>query len=129
MTRGDSKEVLSSIKELFQGSNRPFFYSLGPYEFTLAEIKHGLLRNNRRAPDFFLRAMNSNDERLGIISGVEDPRLLFICLDLPSFIEHIDPIDGSSPESLDRSIGDYVREILNEKVKIDLDEKEVELPN
>lgn len=126
---GESQDFLTSLKNMFKGSNRPFKYRLGPYDFTLEEIKHGLLRNNRRPPDAFLSAMSSTDERLGIISGIEDPRLNFICLDSPNFVEHIDPIEGNNLDGLDRSIQDYVSEFLNEKVKIDLDEKEITLPH
>ena len=129
MDESESQDFLTSLKTMFKGSNRPFFYRLGPYDFTLDEIKHGLLRNNRRPPDAFLSAMSSTDERLGIISGIEDPRLNFICLDSPNFVEHIEPIEIGNLDGLESSIKDFVGEFLNEKVKIDLEEKEIILPH
>ena len=48
-----------------------------------------------------MRVMSSNDERLSILNDWVDPRVNFVCLDYPNFLEHIDSFDGSSSESLE----------------------------
>jgi hypothetical protein len=57
-----------------------------------------------------------------------DPRINFVCLDYPNFLEHIDPMDGSSNEKLDDCLDQFVSEILNAKVVIDMDQGEITLP-
>ena len=61
-------------------------------------------------------------------SSVLDARTNFICLDYPSFLEHMDEFDGTSEEDLDQSMDKYVSEIINAKVNIDLDEGTITLP-
>ena len=82
-----------------------------------------------KAPYSYMRSMNSNDNRLNILSGyVYDPRINFICLDYPDFLEHIDSFDGSTEEKLDECIEQFVSEIINAKVNIDTDQGEISLP-
>ena len=85
-------------------SPKAFYYNIAGFNFNLEEIKHGLLRNNLKAPANYMRSMNSNDNRLNILKNYIDPRINFVCLDYPSFLEHIDGFDGSSEESLDEAL-------------------------
>ena len=48
-----------------------------------------------------MRVMGSSDERLDILNDWVDPRINFVCLDYPNFLEHIDSFDGSSSENLE----------------------------
>jgi hypothetical protein len=43
-------------------------------------------------------------------------------------LEHIDPFDGSSSEKLDECLDQFVSEIINAKVEIDIDQGEISLP-
>lgn len=74
--------------------------------------------------------MGISDERLSLIeeSSVLDARINFICLDYPSFLEHMDKFEGNSEEELNQSMDKYVSEIINAKVNIDQDEGTVTLP-
>ena len=116
------------MRNYFRGPQKPFFYRLANQNYNLDEIKHGLLRNNKKAPEAFLACLGSTDDRRNLLDGVADPRINFICLDSPCYVEHIDPIDGSSSEYLSKSINDYVGEYLNAKVTIDLENAEIMLP-
>lgn len=113
------------MSSYFLGSRKKFYYRIGQFDFTLEEIKHGLLRNNKKAPDAYLNSLSSSDDRLSILQDVEDPRINFICLDSPSFIEHIDTIEGDE-EGLENSLKEYVTEVLNAKVVIE--DGEIVLP-
>ena len=80
------------------------------FNFSLEDIKHGLLRNNKKAPVNYMKTLSSNDDRLNILRNVQDPRINFICLDYPTCLEHIDKIDGSSEDALEESLNNYVKE-------------------
>ena len=68
------------------------------------------------------------DSRADIITNFADPRINFVCLDYPSFLEHIDPFDGSSEQKLDESLEQFVSDILNSNVSIDLEKNQITLP-
>jgi hypothetical protein len=60
--------LFSNIKHYFLGgSGKKFYYRIGQFDFTLEEIKHGLLRSNKKAPDAYLCSLSSSDDRLSII--------------------------------------------------------------
>lgn len=69
------------------GGEKKFFYNIAGYSFTLEEVKHGLLRNNSKAPGCYMRQFSSSDERLQILSGYFNPKILFVCLDFPECLE------------------------------------------
>lgn len=114
---------------VFAYSPKPFYYKIGLHNYTLEEIKHGLLRGNSKPPNSYMRVMSSNDERLNILNDWVDPRVNFMCLDYPNFLEHIDSFDGSSSESLEQGMSSFVTEILNAKVNIDQEQGEITLPS
>lgn len=61
--------------------------------YTLEEIKHGVLRGNRKKPGAIMRTLSRNDDRV-LLPDRHDPRILFLCLDLPDIPEHIEAFDG-----------------------------------
>jgi hypothetical protein len=40
------------------------------FNFSLEDIKHGLLRNNKKAPVNYMKTLSSNDDRLNILKNV-----------------------------------------------------------
>lgn len=88
------------------------------------------MRGNNKSPFKYTRSLSSSDERLSLIeeSSVLDARINFICLDFPSFLEHMDEFDGASEEELDQAMDKYVSEIINAKVTIEQDEGTMTLP-
>ena len=97
--------LLSHLKAyVFAYSPKPFFYNIAGFQFSLEEIKHGLLRNNRKSPFNYMRSMNANDNRLEILNGFFDPRVNFVCLDYHNFLENIEAFDGSSEETLEMGL-------------------------
>jgi tetrahydromethanopterin S-methyltransferase subunit H len=52
-----------------------------------------------------------------------------VCLDYPTFLEHIDPLNGKSAEALDEELDKFVSEIVNAKVIIDTDQGSITLPS
>ena len=45
-------------------SVKKFYYRIAGYDFTLEEIKHGLLRGNHKAPNAYLRTLSATDPRV-----------------------------------------------------------------
>ena len=116
------------MQYLYSYYPKQFYYNIGGENISLDELKHGLLRNNIKAPMFYMRSLSSNDSRLNLLKNNWDPRINFVCLDYPNKLEHIDPIKGSSSDVLDESLDKYVSEIVNAKVTIDIDEGSITLP-
>jgi hypothetical protein len=57
-----------------------------------------------------------------------DPRVNFICLDFPDFVEHIQVIAGEDQDELNESMNNFVGEIINAKVAINVVHGEFVVP-
>ena len=44
-------------------SSKPFYYNLSGQNFSLDEMKHGILRGNKRSPNAYLKALSWNDPK------------------------------------------------------------------
>jgi hypothetical protein len=51
-----------------------------------------------------------------------------VCLDYPDFIEHVQPILGSSQEELDETLDKFVGEMINAKVEINVINRQIKMP-
>ena len=106
---------------------KPFFYCIGGLNFTLDEIKHGILRGNKRSPHSYIhRALSWGDPKAQYIKELNDGRINFVCSDFPDIVEHTDSF--TSEDSLNDSLDQFVSEILNAKVNIDTIQGEITLP-
>mmetsp|Transcript_17793 Transcript_17793/g.15703 ORF Transcript_17793/g.15703 Transcript_17793/m.15703 type:complete len:88 (+) Transcript_17793:362-625(+) len=84
-----------------QINNDKMFYNIGGYNYTLDELKHGVIRGNRKKPGALLRTLNKNDPRSQFIPEDQyDLRSIFLCLDLPQTLEHVAWFN--SQESMDK---------------------------
>mmetsp|Transcript_5007 Transcript_5007/g.3645 ORF Transcript_5007/g.3645 Transcript_5007/m.3645 type:complete len:122 (-) Transcript_5007:175-540(-) len=118
--------MFSKLRSYFDYSSKPFFYNIGTVNFNLDEIKHGLLRGNKKNPQAYMRTLGWNDQRTNFLKEMNDPRVLFVCLDFPEPIERIDSF--LSEESLNEKLDSFVSDIINEKVQINSIEGELVLP-
>ena len=59
---------------------------------------------------------------------VLDPRINFVCLDFPDFVEHMDVFSGKDEEEYFNCLEQFVSEIINAKVSIDTLQGEIVLP-
>ena len=112
---GTIRKLLSNLNILY--SAKPFFYNISGLNFSLDDIKHGLLRGNRKSPLAYFRALSWNDPKLQIIKDLNDSRINFVCLDFPDLVEHLD--NFPSEEDLTEKLDEYVSEIINAKVNVD----------
>lgn len=75
-----------------------------------------------------MRCFGNSDERLNILSGFSNPKILFVCLDFPECLEQIDTFQGEDEDELDNELNTFVSSILETKVHIDLDQNEICIP-
>jgi hypothetical protein len=120
---------LGQLKQyVFTYSPKPFYYNICGFNLNLDEIKHGLLRNNQKSPQNYLKSLNNNDERLSLLSDFFDQRIDLICLDYPECLELIDSFEGTTEEKLDEELENFVQNVIESQVNIDLDQNEISLP-
>jgi len=79
-----------------------FFYNIGDMNFTLDDIKHGILRGNKKSPNSYLfKSFGEKDLRNQIVQ-ISDPRIVLLFQD-----------DGSLPKKLEGYTGKDVDEKLD----------------
>lgn len=98
---------------------KPFYYKIAGYTYTLDEVKHGLLRLNKRPPGSIFRVINQEDPRLLAIQQVGSPRgsvqqpyqskINFVCCDFPTICDQIEVIYGATEQELNASLDNFVR--------------------
>ena len=79
-----------------------------------------MLRGNKKRPGNCFGTLSYSDPKTLLLPSMihKDPRINFICLDFPDFIEHIDVILGEDQDQLNQSLNEYVCEIINAKVVV-----------
>lgn len=89
-----------SLKSYFVSEKPNFCYNIAGATYTLDQIKHGILRGNKCKPGYMMRVLSTSDQKTMILprSIQGDPRINFICLDFPDFVEHIDAIRGEDQD-------------------------------
>jgi hypothetical protein len=89
--------MIANFMNYFWGSSSDhFYYNIGGYNFTLDELKHGLLRGNKKPPHSFFKILSDTDEKCLLLDKLSDPKILFLCLDkghIPEAIECFDDPD------------------------------------
>lgn len=122
----NEKGLLSKILSYIWGDKKDnFYYNIGGYEFTLEQLKHGLLRGNKKGNTFF-RYFSAKDERAQLLGGSADPRILFLCNDLPEVPIHIECFDD--PYTLDEKFDYFLSEYFLAKIEIDPVNQDISLP-
>jgi hypothetical protein len=62
--KGQIQSMLSKLKSMvFDYSSKPFFYTISGMNFNLDEVKHGLLRGNKKNPTAYMKSLGWNDPR------------------------------------------------------------------
>lgn len=123
--------MLTRLRGMMGSSKpKPFYYNIAGENYTIDDIKHGMLRGNAAKPGHLMRVLSQSDPKTRILPKwiQRDPRLNFICLDFPDFVEHIQVIAGEDQEELYESLNTFVNEIINAKVTINVVHGEFAVP-
>ena len=73
----------------FFKSKAQITYMFKDFSLNNMEIKHILLRNNKKPPGHYLRLVSSSDPKTTILSGFNDFRVLFVAQDFPGDLSEI----------------------------------------
>jgi hypothetical protein len=114
------------LSYFWTGPGDSFFYNIGGYNFTLEELKHGVLRANNKPNGSFFKIMSDNDERAQLLDKLSDPKVLFLCLDRGQIPEAIECFDD--PDTLDEKFDYFLTAYFKEKIEIDSMNEEITLP-
>eukprot|EP00826_Nyctotherus_ovalis_P064130 TRINITY_DN9401_c0_g1_i7.p1 TRINITY_DN9401_c0_g1~~TRINITY_DN9401_c0_g1_i7.p1 ORF type:complete len:592 (+),score=140.02 TRINITY_DN9401_c0_g1_i7:92-1867(+) len=102
-----------------------FYYNIAGMEFTLGQVKHGVLRANRKSPDAYFRELSTGDKR-NVLNGYNDPRALFLFTDYPGLPTQVEVIPNK--EKLDETLERVVKEFIAGKTCFDDYNGELVLP-
>eukprot|EP00831_Metopus_contortus_P051134 TRINITY_DN42945_c0_g1_i1.p1 TRINITY_DN42945_c0_g1~~TRINITY_DN42945_c0_g1_i1.p1 ORF type:complete len:279 (+),score=39.21 TRINITY_DN42945_c0_g1_i1:424-1260(+) len=121
--QGILKKITSFV---WNTKKRPeFYYNISGMNFTLDEIKHGILRGNKKKPGSLFRMFSSSDKR-NMLPDYNDCRILFLALDYPEIPEQLIPFKPGS--DLNEKLNNVAREYINETVCFDDYNGELVLP-
>lgn len=104
---------------------KEFFYQIGDQTYTLEQLKHGVLRGNRKKPGAIFRMFGNNDPR-SWFDGRLDQRILFLCIDIPDVPEHIECFD--SPDTINEKLNGFLKMYFEQKIEVDTMNEEITLP-
>ena len=120
-----TKGLLGKLKSYM--SKEKIVYCIAKMNFTLAEVKHGILRGNRKAPGSIMRTLGSSDIKLQHSNNMKyDPLILLICNDYPNIPSDIHVFN--SEETFEKELADIAADILSNSVLFNDDSGELTLP-
>jgi NIMA (never in mitosis gene a)-related kinase len=93
--------VFSKISGFVYGSSPDFFYNIAGHNFTVDDVKHGILRSNKKSPDGHFRGWSGSDPRIQLLQ-VKDPRVLVLYKE-----------DGDLPDKLEMFTSQEVDEVAS----------------
>lgn len=109
-------EIENSVMENgFLGMVRFFSepaYTIGKYRFSLDDIEHGILRNNRGNPYYPCNHFSSDDPRLKYKVSQEDPRIHFA---LNCASTSCAPINFYLPSKIDQQLNTATRNFIDQE--------------
>ena len=107
----------------FSSPSDGFYYNIAGQNFTLRELKHGVLRGNRKPPDAYTRVFSSNDPRC-YLPNTSDPRILIACPDPPV---SLGPLIDFGP-GMETVLDSLAEEYCNREVCLNISTGELTLP-
>ncbi len=69
-TSGINRKLCPQFIYIVLYRSKPFFYNISGLNFNLDEIKHGILRGNKKSPKAYLKTLAWNDPKAQIIKEV-----------------------------------------------------------
>jgi len=117
------------IGELGRNQRRAFFtgtsYQFGPFQLSLDDIEHGILRGNRQRPWSLKRQFAKSDPRCSLTIQDFDPRVVFT---LSYLTVSSPPLTIYNPQTLESQLASAATLFCNEYVTVQSSKHEVTLP-
>jgi hypothetical protein len=97
--------------------------------FTLGDIKHGILRCNRKPPaNYWERQLQAHDPKLHYRLHIRDPRSLLVLMDCSEPLATPDQIPILKPGRTDTDLEEQVEKFCERNIEIDEKSMEMVLP-
>ncbi|ETV90686.1 NEK protein kinase [Aphanomyces invadans] len=120
---------LPQTSDQYKSFERDIAYRIDGMDFSLSDIRHGILRCNRKPPSaFWGRQFEAQDPRLAYCFHTRDPRSLLVLLEQsPPFTKPEDaPI--LKPRQTDTDLERYMRLFCQKQVQVEAATKTLRLP-
>lgn len=65
--------MLSRLSNFMSRRQKTFYYSIAGEDYTLDDIKHGMLRRNQAKPGHMWRVLSSGDKKTECLPTVSNP--------------------------------------------------------
>ncbi|TMW68420.1 hypothetical protein Poli38472_005888 [Pythium oligandrum] len=113
----------------FRAFEKDVNYMIGGYNFTLGDIKHGILRCNRKPPsNYWERQLQADDPKLHYRLHIRDPRSLLALIDCSEPLPKPGQIPILKPGRTDTELEEQVEKYCERNILINESAMEVELP-
>lgn len=104
-------------------------YMIGGLVFTLGDIKHGILRCNRKPPaNYWERQLQANDPKLHYRLHIRDPRSLLVLMDHSDSLATADQIPILKPGRTDTDLEEQVEKYCARNIETNSSSMELVLP-
>jgi len=105
------------------------FCKLGGFNFSLGDIRHGILRCNRKPPaNFWGRQLEGSDPRIQFRLHIRDPRSLLVLIDSCAPIPPPSQSPVLKPGRTDTDLEHYAEQYCSNYVAVDECAHELRLP-
>ncbi|CAK4694071.1 hypothetical protein AeMF1_019790 [Aphanomyces euteiches] len=120
---------LPQTSEQYKSFEKEVAYRIGGMNFSLGDIRHGILRCNRKPPSaFWGRQFETSDPRLAYCFHTRDPRALL------ALIEQTPPFPSAAeapivnPRQADTDLENFMHMFCQKQVAMDIPSKSLRLP-
>lgn len=101
--------LLERIKRFFRRDNYELTYHISQMDFTLEDIKHGILRGNKKSPNaYYFRNFSDKEPRNNIVK-CNDPRLVLLFIEDDNIPKKLETYYG---KDLEGKLDKYCKELL-----------------
>ncbi|KAE9325471.1 hypothetical protein PF008_g16863 [Phytophthora fragariae] len=113
----------------YNAFERDVAYTIGGLDFTLGDIKHGILRCNRKPPsNYWERQLQAQDPKLQFRLHIRDPRSLLVLIDCAEPLPTAEDVPILKPGRTDTDLEEQAEKFCERLVEVDDRAGEIVLP-
>ncbi|EGZ05720.1 hypothetical protein PHYSODRAFT_551172 [Phytophthora sojae] len=113
----------------YKAFERDVAYTIGGLDFTLGDIKHGILRCNRKPPsNYWERQLQAQDPKLQFRLHIRDPRSLLVLIDCAEPLPTAEDVPILKPGRTDTDLEEQAEKFCERLVEVDERAGEIVLP-
>ncbi|CAI5734209.1 unnamed protein product [Peronospora destructor] len=113
----------------YKAFERDVAYTFGGFDFTLGDIKHGILRCNRKPPsNYWERQLQAQDPKLQFRLHIRDPRSLLVLIDCAEPLPSAEDVPILKPGRTDTVLEEQAERFCERLVEINERAGEIVLP-